>query len=91
MYIKMTFTYIVGHTKDLTLRDLCQIEEKKRKKETHVGDLLPTFGSLPLSTLRTPCTWPQRFTLLVFKFMQIKKHLYKHTKRNTNIVVWKGV
>ena len=33
MYIKMTFTYIVGHTKDLTLRDLCQIEEKKKKKE----------------------------------------------------------
>ena len=33
MYIKMTFTYIVGPTKDLTLRDLCQIEEKKEKKE----------------------------------------------------------
>ena len=32
MYIKMTFTYIVGPTKDLTLRDLCQIEEKKKKK-----------------------------------------------------------
>ena len=49
MYIKMTFTYIVGHTKDLTLRDLCQIEENKEEKKKHM--LATYFLHLDLS----PC------------------------------------